>query len=101
VNDILFEEENKIEKIYAIYRGRKNANIVRYVNYFGRKGGFDAIARRLQRNNAESGWCPLEIVSNFVETISNLSSYLYLEFTREYIPIIWEAVSSSIMKPTE
>lgn len=46
-DDYLFEEDNKIEKIYAIFRGTSNSNIVRYVNYFGKIGGFDAIVRRM------------------------------------------------------
>lgn len=101
VSDYLYEVENSQEKLYALHRGRKNSNIMRFLNYFGRLGGFDAIASRLERSNAESGYCPLEIITNWMEVLSNVSSYFYIDFAKEYVPRIWQALSASLMSPTE
>lgn len=46
-------------------------------------------------------WCPLEIVQVFLEAISNIHQYLFMQFAREYIPLIWSRVSTNLMNPTE
>lgn len=86
--DYLLEEDNKIEKIFSVYRvhRNKNPNLTRFINFFGKISGFNNILSRLQKSNAESGFCPLEMVANYMETIGNLSTYLYIEFSKEYVP---------------
>lgn len=72
--DLLFDEENASEKIYALYRGRKNPSIVRYLNYFGKLGGFDEFLRRISSDSPNScSSCPLEIVQHGLEMISTMS----------------------------
>ncbi|EAS02785.2 ubiquitin carboxy-terminal hydrolase (macronuclear) [Tetrahymena thermophila SB210] len=97
-NDIIFEIENKANKIYAIQRTDKNNNLVRYINYFGEIGGFDNILKRLQNF---SNWCPLEITQYYLEGIHNIHIFLFLDFVREYIPQMWKATQYLLMNPSE
>ncbi|KAL4448730.1 hypothetical protein ABPG74_012819 [Tetrahymena malaccensis] len=97
-NDIIFENENKEKKIYAIQRTDKNSNLVRYINYFGEIGGFDNILKRLQNI---SNWCPLEITQYYLEGIHNIHIFLFLDFVREYVPQLWEAAQYLLMNPSE
>ena len=60
--DLLFEEENKQSKIFCISRNNCSSTFIRYLDYFGKIGGFDGIIERIE----SSSWCPMEILKNYL-----------------------------------
>jgi len=97
-NDKIYSQEGK--KIYAITREKhcKSTFIMKLVNTFGEKGGFDKILERI--DNTEK-WAPIEVVSVMVTLIGNLHSILHRDFALEYIPKLQAAVWRNLLKSPE
>ena len=72
LNDLLFVEDYKNEKLYGVARGLEAHSliIVKFVNLIGKANFFDWFISRL--NDSTKECFPIEIVTNIMVALGNL-----------------------------
>ncbi|CAK70549.1 unnamed protein product (macronuclear) [Paramecium tetraurelia] len=90
--DILYEEDYKTKKFYAILRPRYSQSLllIRLINYFGSLGGFEQILA------VQS----VDILANYMHGLGNINGQLYRYFCQEYVPKL-QALKQAILHSDE
>ena len=69
--------------------------MVRFLNCFQNKEGFDRILERvMDRKN----WLSLEVLTNYVYALGSIHGILYRNFAIDYIPAFWAGVKENILR---
>lgn len=105
-NDIIFEEENASEPIFAkqlkfaINRSKicKSTSLILWVNTLGGMGLFDRI---LERISDRKNWCPIDFLSNLLLALGNLHGLFYRKFALSYLQKIVDLAMQNVLESPE